>query len=85
VHCVPVLRARRAAAAPGHFAGALDDFLYVAEAATTGNLGAFPWRSGAALVLHALARPEEALSLVREELGLARVWHAASRCGRALC
>jgi DNA-binding CsgD family transcriptional regulator len=48
------------------------------------NPAMLPWRSDAALVLHQLARSEDARELAAEELALAKRFGAAAACGRAL-
>jgi DNA-binding CsgD family transcriptional regulator/predicted negative regulator of RcsB-dependent stress response len=48
------------------------------------NPAIIAWRSGAALALFSLGRPEEARALAAEELTLARRWGAPRALGRAL-
>ncbi|MCM2410820.1 AAA family ATPase [Streptomyces sp. RKAG290] len=48
------------------------------------NPAFLPWRSEGAVALHALGRPEEALTLVREELLLAQQWGAPKTLAQAL-
>ena len=48
------------------------------------NPSIVPWRSEAALCLHAIGREDEALAHAEEELGLARRWGAPRALGRAL-
>ncbi|MFF7445571.1 MULTISPECIES: AAA family ATPase [unclassified Streptomyces] len=73
--------------AAGHHEAALEAALD-AGADFTGSGGhnpaILPWRSLAALCLHALGRTDEGLDLARHELDLARGWAAPGAEGRAL-
>ncbi len=73
--------------AQGDHAGALDDFLECgrrADGTGRGEPVVTPWRTAAAECRSALGRPQEALTLAREELRLAQVWDtprpAGGRC-----
>jgi DNA-binding CsgD family transcriptional regulator len=48
------------------------------------NPAMLPWRSGAALALHALGRRDEAISFAEQELELAHAWSAPATVGRSL-
>jgi len=66
---------------------ALGDLLALGEemaALQIRNPAFLPWRSPAALALHRLGRPREALRLAQEELELARRWGAPRAVGIAL-
>jgi DNA-binding CsgD family transcriptional regulator len=66
---------------------ALSDFIAIgriAEPVEIHNPAFRPWRSGAALALHALGRADEARSLAAEELELARRWGAPRTIGVSL-
>lgn len=71
----------------GDARGALED--YLAAGAGQEQLGApnpavLPWRSGAARAAMQLANPQHALSLIDEEVELARAFGAPGAIGRAL-
>jgi DNA-binding CsgD family transcriptional regulator len=71
----------------GHMEEGLETMLACGRrfAAQGGQNPAFvAWRSGAALALFSLDRPEEARELAAEELTLARRWGAPRALGRAL-
>jgi DNA-binding CsgD family transcriptional regulator/tetratricopeptide (TPR) repeat protein len=66
---------------------ALNDFVAIgriAEPVDIHNPAFRPWRSGAALALHALGREDEARELAAEELELARRWGAPRTVGVSL-
>ncbi|MFF3658591.1 AAA family ATPase [Streptomyces olivochromogenes] len=73
--------------AQGDHAGALDDFLECGRRQTARDVVSpvvTPWRTAAAECRSALGRPQEALTLAREELRLAQVWDTPRLVGRAL-
>lgn len=73
--------------AQGHYHQALKAAIEAGqhlEAITTRNPAVVPWRTEAALCLHAFGRTEEAREHAAEELQLARTWQAPRTLGRAL-
>jgi DNA-binding CsgD family transcriptional regulator len=74
----------RARQASGATEQALGDFMQLGENMQTlgvRNPAFAPWRSQAALALHALGRTQEACNLAEEELELARLWGAPRTIG----
>jgi len=77
----------RARQANGATEQALADFLQLGQHMQTlgvRNPAVVPWRSQAALALHALGRTVEASELAEEELELARLWGASRAIGMSL-
>lgn len=84
---VPRIVAARLRAQDGDHEGAVAELLRVGERAERWawrNVAEMPWRSEAALSLHALGRVEEALALVDEEIAIARRAGLRGALGRAL-